>query len=376
MSAPTDATNDTIGTQSNKGLSHDEKKLDKGNSVPFSGIFWRDHEPWLKTAGYILRSRYHPSWVASWFTDPKKIKFGAEDYIKAREISLIDATRERDGLQVMLKKIRLQYHPAEIEIANLFSSEPLASDPRNHCIPIYEVLTLPGDNDTAILVMPFLLPMDRPPFVSLGEIVEFLQQIIEGLHFMHQQNVAHCDVKVDNVMSDTRRLFRVPPHPVVSSLRHSGKGEPKLSLNRMQNSVKHYLIDFGLSNFHPPGSSRLQSPGYGGTRTVPEFQDNSTQLCDPFAVDVYCMGDFIRTRFREGENRSAAFNGLEFMDDLIADMVQHDPKKRPTMDEVVERFSAVVDSLSKWKLMSRASTVDETTSERIVKNVRYWIGIY
>ena len=29
-------------------------------------VFWRDHQPWLKEKGYILRSRYQPDWVASW----------------------------------------------------------------------------------------------------------------------------------------------------------------------------------------------------------------------------------------------------------------------------------------------------------------------
>jgi hypothetical protein len=31
-----------------------------------SELFWRDHQPWLKECGYLLRPRYHPDWVASW----------------------------------------------------------------------------------------------------------------------------------------------------------------------------------------------------------------------------------------------------------------------------------------------------------------------
>lgn len=41
-------------------------------------IFWRDHYLWLKEQGYILRSRYHPDWVASW-KDSEKKWFDAED---------------------------------------------------------------------------------------------------------------------------------------------------------------------------------------------------------------------------------------------------------------------------------------------------------
>lgn len=97
----------------------------------------------------------------------------------------------------------------ENEIAVYFSTEPLASHPHNHCVPIYEVLQIPDsdlDNEV-IIVMPLLRPFDEPRFKSVGEAAEFLRQIFEvtevtiptycllkmfqGLHFMHQCNVAH-----------------------------------------------------------------------------------------------------------------------------------------------------------------------------------------
>ncbi|KAF9003961.1 kinase-like domain-containing protein [Cyathus striatus] len=344
------------------------KRLDRGES------FWRNQERWLKAAGYVLRPRYQTEWVPSWQSSRDLSK--SEDSVQPFGVSLIDAIRELDGTRVMMKRVHSDYSPREIDIATLFSSEPLASDPRNHCIPIYEVLQLPEDNDYRILVMPFLLKFDDPPFTCLGEVVEFLKQLLEGLQFMHQQNVAHGDVKINNIMSDTLPLFEVPPHPVFPTIMtFSGGYERKLTSSQLQRSINHYLVDFGLSHIHHPGSLRLQDPGYGGNRTVPEFQNNAAELCDPFAVDVYCMGDFMRTRFRKGGRKSPSFWGLEFMDDLIADMVKEDPTKRPTIDGAVERFSQIVNHLSKWKLMSRAATVDEPKSERIIKNVKYWIGL-
>jgi hypothetical protein len=41
------------------------------------------------------------------------------------------------------------------------------------------------------------------------------------------------------------------------------------------------------------------------------------------------------------------------MESLVADMVKSDPAKRPTMDEVVARFSVIRSKLSIWKLRSR-----------------------
>jgi hypothetical protein len=42
-------------------------------------IFWRDHQPWLKECGYLLRPRYQPDWVASWKKDKDKFWGDCED---------------------------------------------------------------------------------------------------------------------------------------------------------------------------------------------------------------------------------------------------------------------------------------------------------
>ena len=39
----------------------------------YSGeLFWVNHQPWLKSCGYILRARYQPDWVSSWLTPGSK----------------------------------------------------------------------------------------------------------------------------------------------------------------------------------------------------------------------------------------------------------------------------------------------------------------
>lgn len=47
------------------------------------------------------------------------------------------------------------------------------------------------------------------------------------------------------------------------------------------------------------------------------------------------------------------------MDSLVNDMVQVDPMKRPTMNEVVERFEQIRRSLPWWKLRSRLRSPHE-----------------
>lgn len=79
----------------------------------------------------------------------------------------------------MLKKVSKERHPYEIGIHKYFSTEPVASHPRNHCVPLLDVLEVPGDTDIVLLVMPLLRACDDPMFQTIGEIVEFLRQTLE-----------------------------------------------------------------------------------------------------------------------------------------------------------------------------------------------------
>ena len=88
--------------------------------------------------------------------------------------SVLDAWRA-DGSLVALKRIR----PSQFPIAKLFSSEPFASDPRNHCVPIYDVLEVPDEDDSALMVMPLLYRNECLPFGTIGEVVEFFRQVFE-----------------------------------------------------------------------------------------------------------------------------------------------------------------------------------------------------
>jgi hypothetical protein len=57
---------------------------------------------------------------------------------------------------------------------------------------------------------------------------------------------------------------------------------------------------------------------------------------------------------------------------LIADMVQEDPTKRPTMDEVVSRFSEIKNTLGTWKLRSRFARKNEMWVVTAWRTVGHW----
>lgn len=79
----------------------------------------------------------------------------------------------------MLKRISNVNHPTELAITQYFCQEPLVSHPRNHCVPLDEVLTIPDVPNTVILVIPLLRMFNSPPMETVGEAVEFFRQIFE-----------------------------------------------------------------------------------------------------------------------------------------------------------------------------------------------------
>lgn len=89
----------------------------------------------------------------------------------------LDATRISDGRPVVLKRQLLREGPHELQINRLFSTEPLASNPRNHCARLLDVIQLPGD--PPILVHPLLRRYYDPPIRTFGEFVTFFAQICE-----------------------------------------------------------------------------------------------------------------------------------------------------------------------------------------------------
>ena len=118
----------------------------------------------------------------------------------------MDATRISDGRPVMLKLLVPTEGPHELRINRLVSSEPLRSDPRNHCAPLLDVIELP--NEPQIMVHARLRPFDDPPMQTYGEFVAFFRQLCEvsdmlwwngrswystnqGIQFLHENNIAH-----------------------------------------------------------------------------------------------------------------------------------------------------------------------------------------
>ncbi|KAJ6594505.1 hypothetical protein B0H19DRAFT_1095819 [Mycena capillaripes] len=339
-------------------------------------IYWRDIQPWLEKQGYMLRARYRPNWVPSW-KDTGKYAPDYEDFFPAEHYQTIDATRMSDGLPVMLKRIKTDEHPREVEIWEFLSSEQLQSDPKNHCIPLLANLHEP-DTDSRILVMKLLRRYEDPHFDSIGEGIDFIRQIFEGVQFMHKHLVAHRDCCSGNIMMDGSRLYPKGFHPMLQDRYPDGRRNAP-HLTRTRAAPKYYLIDFGISvRFERDVLPHTAFAIEGGDKSVPEFKGLApSNPMNPFPTDVYYLGNLIRTEFMDGQfdpmyPLHAGRFGFEFLRPLVNDMVNPNPEERPSIDEVVASFDKIVSGLSSWKLRSWARRKQEYVVLSIPRIVRHW----
>ncbi|KAK7439041.1 hypothetical protein VKT23_017747 [Stygiomarasmius scandens] len=322
--------------------------------------FWVSHAQWLEQMGYRLRPRYQPGWVPK-FQSIKDFSKNP-DNIPNSWPAVLDATRISDNSPVMLKKISRSRHPHEVEIGLYFSRADLAANPRNHCIPILDVLSVSDDSDLDLIVMPVLRKIRHPRFDTVGEVVDFIRQVLEGVQFMHQHRVAHCDCMDLNILMDGSAMFPEGWHPM--SERHHRDDTTRYAKpvgSRTRFWPKYYLVDFGLSQIlDPKGGPPLRRIILGGDKTPPEH-GKAFARANPFPTDVYFIGNLIRETFLQSKDPTTRVR-LGFLKPLVDDMVHEDTVKRPTIDEVVLRFDDL------WRSQPRRvfSAAPDTWSYEIV----------
>lgn len=104
------------------------------------------------------------------------------------------------------------------------------------------------------------------------------------------------DLMVYNIMIDSKGMWPEPYHIMAPHMNRSFTARVKKPFTRTARPPKYHIIDFGLSRQYAPDNlNPTETLPEGGDRTVPEFT-NGTQpvLHDPFAVDIYCVGNVIQ----------------------------------------------------------------------------------
>ncbi|KAF5322057.1 hypothetical protein D9619_001321 [Psilocybe cf. subviscida] len=400
MSAVVDSKSANItpqGYSAGANLSTGRDKLDPDE------LLWANLQPWLTERGYKLRPRYQPGWKGSWLAEGfSGFQIDCEDfqkyYVSRRKTRnvlacliiqigriyqqhpwVMDAVRVRDGAPVIFKRVKKSSNDAEeLEMARFLSQEAFVADSQNHCVEIIDILDIPGSANEVLLVMPLLYELrHRLEFETVGEVVDFFKQIIEGLQFMHQHNVAYRDCKEDNILADSEGLYNERPHPLLLSGSYDGSRTLKQRYSTTRKPIRYYYIDFGLSKRYSSRTGNAEpSPWSAGIYDVPEFQVPLDTPTDPFPVDIYMLGMTIRRNYLEDflvqENIvSSRIGNLEWMEGLARDMTLENPAARPKIEEVVQRFDALVKGLSTWKLRAPANRMKNKLSTG--QNIRHWL---
>ncbi|KAA1478173.1 hypothetical protein DENSPDRAFT_660444 [Dentipellis sp. KUC8613] len=341
--------------------------------------WWRARLSMLEARGYTLRLRYRPGWKPSWLETGTYSGLVEDGVMKRGKVDNMDAIRMSDGIPVHIKAL-VPYSDGEerteeLDVALFFSSEPRRSDPRNHCVPVLDWWRIPEER-TSYMVMPLLRACTSPPFITVGEAVDFFGQIFEGLSFMHEHRTAHRDCCSANIMMDPSKMYPKSFHPIKTDKNRDLHGKAP-HMTRTDCAPRYYLIDFGLSDRFDPHSAHwppVSVKTHGADRTAPELNHSPDELYDPFPTDIYYIGNVVRTEFLE------KYSNIEFMESLIRRMTAEDPHRRPNIHEAVAEFKNTRQSLSALKLRSRLVQRSESsvaclwrTSTHLLGTAK-WIG--
>ncbi|KAF7355082.1 NADH-cytochrome B5 reductase [Mycena sanguinolenta] len=291
---------------------------------------WCELQPLVESRGYRLPKQYRPEHISAWDERPKG--FVEEPHYP----HLVEGTRISDNRPVMLKFTR-----TDLWEATIFEHLSSIPDEDNHTIPLYDVITPPSSNPDAptewcIVVTPRLTDCKNRHFDKLSDFIDFVSQVLEGVCFMHRYNIAHTDVARTNIVWDARKNLPDPKDP-------KGKGK-----KREPARIRYYFIDFGLacsfSSFEDRG---LVKGVCGQHRTIPELSEDIPY--DPFALDIRQIGEMLKRDYLE------VYLGLDFLDPWMARLRDDDPAKRPTAEEALAEFRALVSTLPEDKLKARVA---------------------
>ncbi|KAJ6477866.1 hypothetical protein C8R47DRAFT_984613 [Mycena vitilis] len=308
---------------------------------------WIDNMVFLEQKGYMIHPKYN---VASFHPTPDSLEWQEAFHGGAATFDLAEAVRESDGARVMLKALKRDCH--EVQIARFFSDSSRSSNPRNHCVPLYDVLEPPLYPRRQIMVMPLLREFRDPPFDTVGEVIECFRQLIEGVQFMHEHQVAHRDLSVANYMMDGREMYPGGFHAGVQGMTRDFSGYVRPSATRTMCWPRYFLIDFEYARRYP--TTDIPAEGKKSRRDHTAAAPGAEGVgCNPFPTDIYWIGTMLRSYFLDsGRDCVPKCVGLEFLRPLVNDMLKKQPSERPTIDEVAIRYHELVKHMTKRHLRS------------------------
>ncbi|KAJ7461005.1 hypothetical protein B0H11DRAFT_161503 [Mycena galericulata] len=192
--------------------------------------------------------------------------------------------RDTKGREVVIKIVSCGSSPsAELEALQRFNVEPLRSDTRNHIIRVLDFISF---GPLKFAVMPRWDSAWHHPFHTVGDLVHFMENMLEGLDFMHENRVVHRDLGIHNAGMNCITDDTI-------------KGLTKI---RYPSVARYTVFDFGIALVYPIDTSiedvKVSGPGFYFNHLVvdPEVPRN------PFTFEVACLGSSLQFRVQHAEN--------------------------------------------------------------------------
>jgi len=278
---------------------------------------------------------------------------------------VLDAVRVADGQAVAIKRTR--GGTPEVAIGRFFFSEEVRSAPENHCAPVFDAFDDPRGDGFVFVVMPLFRRWENPSLKTIGEAIDMFSQLLEGLVFMHSQNVAHRDIASPNIMMDATAMYPEGFHPYSQRrAKDYPKTETARALTRTEAPPKYYFIDFGISSQFSSAESRSLVVGLPGRIRAPELSDSVPY--DPFPVDIYGLGHFISTQL-------GRWRGLGEFQELAQSMTHASPDSRPSAEACLAEFLRIRGSLPRRHAVKRLFTRDQGILERLSMTIYDSVGL-
>ncbi|TFK33525.1 hypothetical protein BDQ12DRAFT_715773 [Crucibulum laeve] len=304
---------------------------------------WEFLESFFAARGYTLY-RPSPSNVWAFYPPPKtdatkphwepQFPYARRIYNEDRDIVFsyssprVWAARDIQGRDVVIRMISGRESSDELKIFQRLNTPEVRADPRNHSIYALDYINFDG---LIFVVMPrWNEAFHHCDFHNVREIMHFMECLLEGVDFLHEHRIAHCDLLEPN----TGVNVLAPMH----ILYLKGICDPAVA--------KYAIYDFGQSVIYPYNTV-LEDV------TVTKFLHFDLRGCptppgphNPFHFDVLCLGVMLQNRVRHIEDIVPDIG--PFFDSMITD----DTTKRFTARQALHEFREIYLRLSPSQLDS------------------------
>lgn len=371
--------------------------------------FWVEHQPFLLSKGYKLRSRYNPDWIPSWRQSKKNIS-DCEDAIHAvvrsYNYSLCCLLASPIGRGSSISTWLTPYVSATISKSSWKKYIPGRTSyllpptcPLKRCVMTLVTIQCLFWTSSLFLAMTSMLwssCLSSTSFTTLllhveekllrrwgkycRSVYSFTQKCIlirtdQGIELMHEHRIAHRDACWKNLMMDATKIIPKGFHP---QRPYTTTGiSADLSWNKRSSvaPIDYFIIDYGLTMWFRDPHARNSALGVcGQDKTVPEL--SAIVPYDPFKVDIYQLGGVIKTLIEVWpcpfsfyawllNSVPKTYSGyLEMFRPLATKMVSKDPTQRPTAPEVVQNFEGIVSMMTARDHRARIKRPCDTLSRR------------